>query len=313
MTSATRLSPGPGRRRLRLSTLLVVSLGVLVVIPQAPGTFALLTATLRNPSARFATSSLYAPTALTATAVGHDVALGWTAGQNGSGYAVGSVANGASSNCTGASYATIGTPSGTSYTDTGRFAPQGSWWCYRATTTYGAWTSVAANPTVAARIGFFTDTASLSNGGGFVALADGDRIVVTFNQPVDTSTGPMASDTVCATAGGPIYLGSATTSGACGAGEVLSVGTLTGSTVLSNGRWDATFTWSNANKTLTVELDNRIHGSVLALTTLGLLPSWVFNPTTRATKLLSATGAEHVCDSNAGGGTCLPAPTGTLA
>jgi len=224
---------------------------------------------------------------------------------------VAGVANGTSSNCTGVTYASVGTPSGTSYTDTGRFSPQGSWWCYRVTTTYGVWSSVNTNPTVAARIGFFADTAALSDGGGLLSVAAGDQIVLTFNQAVDTSTGPTSNThTVCTTALGPIQIGSATPSGVCGAGEVLSVGTLTGPTVLSNARWDATYTWSNSNKTLTILLGTRKSGTLGTTISVG---SWTFNPTTTAARLLSSTGAQHVCDSNAGGGTCLPAATGTLA
>jgi len=288
----------------------------LTVLYHPPGTFALLSARTQNPGSKFANAALYAPTLLTASTLGHDVGIGWTAGSpsNGNGYGVAAVANGASSNCSAATFASVGTASPASYTDTGRFTPQGSWMCYKVSTTYGVWSSVNTNPIVAARIGFFADTAALSNGGGLLALAAGDQIAVTFNQPVDTATGPVSTSTVCSTALGPIYVGSATTTGVCGSSEVLSVGTLTGSTVLSNGRWNATYTWTNSNKTLTVVLGTRISGSAITeLTTLGLAPAWVFNPTTTNTRLLSATGAAHVCDSNAGGGTCLPAPTGTLA
>lgn len=310
MIPAYHLRRGAGRRRPRLLVVFLAVLTIVALAPQPPGAFALLSASVRNPSATFAAASLYAPSGLTASASGHDVALGWTAGQGGSGYAVAGVANAASSNCTGVTYGSVGTPSGTSYTDTGRFSPQGSWWCYRVTTTYGVWSSVNSNPTVAARIGFFADTVSLANGGGLLSVATGDQIVITFNQAVDTSTGPSATDTVCTTALGPIQIGSATTSGGCGAGEVLSVGTLTGPTVLSNARWNATYTWSNSNKTLTVVLGARISGILGTTISIG---SWTFNPTTRTAKLLSAAGAQHVCDSNAGGGTCLPVATGTLA
>lgn len=308
MTSMTHVPTGPPRRRARLSLLVVAFLGVLMVVPRAAGTRALLAASLRNPAASYGTAALYAPTALTATASGHDVALGWTAGRNGNGYTVAGVANGASSDCTAASYGTIGTTSGTSYTDTGRFSPQGTWWCYRATTTYGAWTSVTANPTRATRIGFFVDTAVLSNGGGLASLDTGDQIVLTFNQPVATASGPTATETVCTTLLGPIYIGSATTSGSCSASEAPSIGTLTGSTVATNARWNANYTWSNSNKTLTVVLGTKTTG--LATTIVGT--SWTLNPTTQAAKLLSATGTHHVCDSNVGGGTCLPAATGSL-
>ena len=44
----------------------------------------------------------FAPASLTATPTGHDVAVSWTAGGNGSGYRLLAAANGASSNCTSA-------------------------------------------------------------------------------------------------------------------------------------------------------------------------------------------------------------------
>lgn len=294
-----------GARQVPLLSLLVGLLVVLALAPRAPGAFALFSASDRNPGAKFAATALYAPTALTATASGHNVALSWTAGQNGSAYAVAGVSNGASSNCSAATLASLGTAAGTTYTDTGRFSPQGSYWCYRATTTYGVWSSVTANPTVATRIGFFADTVIRTNGGTSGSLGIGDQIAITFNQAADTSTGagPASSDTVCTTLT-TIYIGS--TSTVCGVGETLSVGTLTGGTLGLLGRWNASYTWSNSNKTLTVALTA---GGALATVGSGAM---TFNPSTVTTKLMSATGNQHVCDNNSGGGTCLPTASGSF-
>ena len=39
--------------------------------------------------------------------------------------------------------------------------------------------------------------------------------------------------------------------------------------------------------------------------------TWTLNPTTTGTKVLSATGSYHNCDTNTGGGNCLPVATGS--
>src|SRR5690349_1948125 len=104
-------------------------------------------------SQTLSTRSLGAPSGLNGVASGHDVNLSWTAGTNGTGYAIAAAANGTSTNCTAATFAALTTTAGTSATDTGRFTPQGTIECYRVTTTYGTWSSQAGNPTVAVRLG----------------------------------------------------------------------------------------------------------------------------------------------------------------
>ena len=261
-----------------------------------------------NPGDIYSLTALYAPSSPTASTSGHDVQLGWSPGQNGSGYSVLGVANGSSSNCSGVSFSQIGTAGGTSYSDTGRYTPQGTWYCYEVKTSYASWTSVAGNPTVAARIGFFVTSVAVTNGGTAGRLDTGDVLVVTFNQPVTTSSGPSGLNSVCAIAGGTIMLGSTTVLGACSTSETVNLGRLTGGTAGANGRFTATWAWSNGNKTLTITLGFRTSGST-AITTSG---TWTFDPTTTASKLESATGSFHVCDSNAGGGDCLPTVTGTF-
>ena len=109
--------------------------------------------------------NLGAPTGLTGAASGHNVNLSWTAGTNGNGYAIAAAANGTSSNCTAASFSALTTTAGTSITDTGRFTPQGTFECYRVTTTYGTWSSQTANPTVAVRLGVVAQSVAVANGG----------------------------------------------------------------------------------------------------------------------------------------------------
>jgi hypothetical protein len=262
-----------------------------------------------NPGNVFSIGALYAPSGLSASVSGHDVSLAWTAGTGGSGYKVYGVSNGTNSNCTGAAVAQIGTSASTSYSDSGRYAPQGNYYCYEVRTSYGsAWTSVTGNPVVAARIGFFAQTVTQANGGTSGRLDTGDVITVTFDQAVTTSTGPTGTNTVCAVATGQILLGSTTASGACATSETTNLGLLTGGTAAANGRFNATYVWSNGNKTLTVTLGTRTSGTT-TITTSG---TRTFNPTTATTKLQSATGAFHVCDTNAGGADCLPTASGSF-
>jgi hypothetical protein len=272
------------------------------------GVSAVANARVRNPTNVVAMTALYAPSALTATTSGHDVALSWNAGQNGSGYKVLGVNNGSSTNCSGVTYASVGTPSATSYADTGRSTPQGTWFCYQVQTSYGtAWTSVQSDPSVAAQIGFVASSVVLANGGTPNKLDPGDTIVLTFNQAMNTTTGPSGTNTVCSINGNTIMLGATATSGACSSSETVNLGTLTVGSSNKNGRWNASWTWSNANKTLTVTIGTLTVGT--APTTSG---TWTFNPVSTTSKLLSSAGAFHVCDTNTGGGLCLAAATGSF-
>ncbi len=256
----------------------------------------------------FNTRNLIAPTNLTANPAGHDVQLSWNAGQNGNGYAILGVANGTNSNCSGALFSGIGSTASTSYSDTGRFTPQGNYFCYQVKTTYGNWSSTTSNPITAAQIGFVATTVQLINGGTAGFLDTGDKIIINFNQPVNTTTGPASSDTVCDDlATNTIFLASTVTSGGCASGEPVEVGTLTGGAVgIKNSRYAAAYTWSNGNKTLTITIGTRIAGNKDA----SVGGTWTLNPTTNINKLKSSSGAFHICDTNSGGGTCLPTAAG---
>lgn len=274
---------------------------------QWQGTQAASTSQVGNPANVLATTALYAPSDLSAVASGHDVELGWSAGRNGSGYAVQGAANGASNNCQLADFSSVGSSVGTSYTDAGRSSPQGTFFCYRVATTYGtAWSSRRSNPRAAVRIGFVATSATISNGTLAGALDPGDRIVLTFNQPVDPASGPGPTDTICSTTLGRIQLGSTTTNGSCSADETLTVGALTGGTIDNAARWEATYTWGNARRRLTIVVGSRVGGAPAPAAT----GAWTFTPTSTADKLSSATGGFHICDTNSGGGICLPAATG---
>lgn len=295
-----------GRRTLRVLPISAAA-ALIVGTRLAAGSAAAFNAQTVDPGNGYAFTALYAPGSLTASPTGHDVALGWTAGTNGNGYAVLGVANGTSSDCTGASFAGIGSAAGTSYTDAGRYTPQGTWFCYQVETSYGPWTSVNANPVASARIGFVATGVQAINGGTAGTLDQGDQLVFTFNQPVDTTLG-APTGYVCSTNNSPytIVLGTSVNSGACNATETAALGTLVGGTSNKNGRFAATWNWSNGDRTLTVTIGNHTAGSFPTLT-----GTWTFDPTTVTGNVLSAAGDFHVCDSNAGGGDCLPTVSGS--
>ncbi len=255
------------------------------------------------------TRSLVAPTALTATPSGHNVVLGWTAGSGGSGYAVSGVNNGTSSSCAAATFSAVGTSATTAYTDTGRFSPQGTYFCYKAATTYGTWSSQTANPTAAAQLGVVAQSVVITNGGTAGTIDPGDKIVVTFNQAITTTTGPPAGDNVCTKNGtDQIVLGSTGTGTSCSVTAAqVDFGILSGMTVGQNSRYAATWVWGAANTVLTITIGARSAGP--GTTTTGTA---AFNPSTTTTDLLSATGSFHACDTNTGGGNCLPTATGTF-
>src|SRR5207249_299056 len=142
-----------------------------------------------NPTNSFATTALYAPSGLTATPSGHDVALAWSAGTNGSGYSINGVSNGTSSDCSAAVYSAVGTTASTTYTDTGRYTPQGTYFCYQTQTSYATnWTSVQSNPTAVAQIGVVITSVVITNHNVAGKIDPTDTVAVTFNQPITTST-----------------------------------------------------------------------------------------------------------------------------
>jgi hypothetical protein len=289
-----------GRRRP-----LLVGLVVGILLGSAGVAHAAFTAS-RVATQSVSTRSLTAPTGLTATQSGHNVTLSWTAGSGGSGYTVYAVNNGTSDSCAAATFTALTTTASTSLTDTGRYTPQGTYECYKVATTYGSWSSQASNPFDSAQLGVVAARVVLANGATAGKLDAGDTIVVTFNQAITTSTGPSGSDNVCTTAGGTIALGSTGSGGSCSL-TGLNLGTLTGLSVGASSRFAATWTWSGANTVLTVTIGTRTAGS-----TTSVSGTATFDPTSSSTKLTSATGGFHTCDTNSGGGSCLPTASGSF-
>jgi hypothetical protein len=280
-----------------------------VAVATLAGAASAVAAWTKTATAAQTVSSLNVGTAssLTGAASGHDVSLAWAAGANGTGYAIAAAANGTSTNCASAAFAALTTTAGTTVTDTGRFSPQGTIECYRVTTTHGTWSSQSGNPTVAVRVGVVAQSVVIADGGTANTLGQGDTITITFNQPISTASGPLASDTVCTNTGGTVMVGVAGSGGSCPTTSATTVGTLTGVTINRAARFDATFTWSASNTVLTVAIDARSAGQNPTVSGTA-----VYTPTTTATGLLSQTGGFHACSSNAGGGNCTPTATGAF-
>ena len=294
----------------RAGLLLMLALMLITGSPLR-STYAVFTGATGN-LATFSTAALTAPGDLTALPAGHDIQLNWNAGQNGNGYTILGTANGTSNLCpasSSSSYLNIASTSATSYADTNRAAPegtgpQGTWYCYQVRTNYATWTSVQNNPVVAAQVGFVASSVRLIDGGNPGELDAGDQVVLTFNQPVDPLTGPASIDAVCVDSNSTILLGSTSAAGSCSSIAALHLGILSGGTITNtNTGFPATYTWGNGNQALTVTLGTRSWGLANPLIDPAV---WTFTPTTDTTRLLSASGNLHICDSNAGGGNCLP-------
>ena len=278
------------------------TVNVLVVGVPFDLTGALLTHVPSLPDNTLSTKTLTTPTGLAANPVGHTVETSWNAA-NGDAYKLTGGASGTDSACTAVTYGVVASPVAPSFTDA-RFTPEGHYFCYKVQSTEGtAWESPASAP-VSAQLGFVAASVVVS-GNGDRLIDPGETITVNFNQAVDTASGPSATDTVCSDPGPQILvLGSTTTTGSCNsATESIKVGTMAPSlSIKIDARYDATYVWSNGNKTLTITVGTQVSGNkktkIKGILTL-----------TPASTLLEAAVGNGICTSNAGGGDCLPATT----
>jgi hypothetical protein len=178
------------------------------------------------------------PSAATTTIGGYDGGLVWTNGTDQTTTAneiqqIFGADQGATSNCTGASYSTtvassITSPTTTTtftYTDSNRGSGSinGDWYCYEVvhgwpTTTAPVWT---AGATTNVRIGLTPTGVAITSGGGANQVSNNDTIVITYNQPVTMTSNTFGNvcqfqtegviligDTTCSpssTAGGDAY------------------------------------------------------------------------------------------------------------
>jgi hypothetical protein len=267
----------------------------------------------------FSSTALYGPSALVGSPAGRTVPLTWTAasgGGNGNGYALSAVNIGSNvaTACpsTPSGYTTfLGGASGTSFTDsTVAAGTDGTYVCYLAQTGYNAagpppwasapvWTSQAAVPAAKVLIGFLATSVAWTNNNG--ALASGDTIAITFNQPVATASIGTISFICAAVGSNTIYLG--ITGGLTTCPTAASVGGLTGMTLSSflsaDGRYAATGAWSNGNATLTITVGALSVGWQSVSVAAG---TGTFTP---ATTITSATGAVSICTTSI----CKPTTT----
>ncbi len=263
-------------------------------------TAALLTDVPAVPDNTLSTKTLTTPTGLAANPVGHTVQTSWNAA-NGDAYRLTGGASGTDSACSAVTYGVVGGPAATSFTDA-RFTPEGHYFCYKVQSTEGATWESPASAAVSAQLGFVAASVAVS-GNGNQRIDPGETITINFNQAVDTASGPSGTDTVCSD-GAPkiLVLGSTTTTGSCNsATETIKAGTMaTSNTIKFDARYDATYVWSNGNKTLTITVGTRVFGNkntqIKGILTL-----------TPASTLLEAAAGNGICTSNAGGGDCLPA------
>jgi len=302
----SRRTGSGGRVGAGVAGALVALAAVLALFVHGVGVDATFDGQIGGDQGAMSLTAVYAPSALVATSTSTDVGLTWAPGANGSGYLVLGGAADAQGQCTNVTFALIGSSATPAYTDT-RSGPQGTSYCYMVQTALASWTSVSGNPTAVVGLGFVATSVTLENGGTANRLDRGDRFVVRFNRPVDPTTGPTASNTICATNTGTIVLGATATSGSCVATESNRLGTLTGSTHNTNVRFALTAAWSDT-QTLTVTVGTRRSGSQGS----SVGSAWTFTPTRTTTALLSVTNRTHVCDINSGGSNCLPRTTGTL-
>ena len=145
-------------------------------------------------------------------------------------------------------------------------------------------------------------------GNGNKKVESGETITVDFNQAVNTATGPSATDTVCSDiVQEVIVIGSTTAAGSCDSTtETATIGTMISSSnfMKVDARYDASYLWSNGNKTLTITIGPRTFGNKNA-DARGVLTL------TPASTVLEAAAGNGICTSNAGGGDCLPTTTDT--
>lgn len=293
---------------------------VLAATALARGSDAKFTSQSANPANALRAGALAAPTGLAATPAGRDVSVAFTPAADALGTQVlfGRPASGAS--CAGVTLAAAGSPATASpVAHTPSTAPPGTYACYSARSVRRSWTSLTDPAPVAVRVGVVVTsvvaTAAASTSGCAAGswqagrLDCGDRFVVTFNQPIDTATGPTSTARVCAHPSYGVRLGAPSTTTDCSVpGQVGRIGGIN----VTGGfaRYATTYTWNAARTQLTVDVRAVEAGSASTLTRTG--SSVAFEPTTDTTKLQSATGAVHVCDTNAGGGDCRPPVTGSL-
>lgn len=350
-------------------TALVLVLVLLITSAVVAGTTAAFNASTSNSNNQFAMAALDPPTNPALTMSGNKATFSWftVSGLNndGAGYRISwkdagaPTATGGAATCdaTADSLYEGGTPSlGDFVADTmtppfsdsgvdakaqggGGVDRPGRYICYRVQTLYPPnpqpgetpWVSQGLVVDAAVQTGFVASTVQIVQAGSLFTLDAGDKIIVKFNQPVDTSTGPTSTRTVCA-GWNDSSKNEAILIGAPGTGltncdpdnETAVVGRLTdpnpptppGYRIGTKARYNTTWDWSDcttatqcATLTATLGLSTSIYQ-----TGVGSSNPWLFTPAgTLMTPAYDATNpARAVCTANVTGGLCVPETTGNF-
>jgi len=243
---------------LALVTLSAVALSLSTGI--VGSTFALFNGETQNAGSTFAGGWIGAPSALTSTATGYNVALAWTPGNHGpiTAQTLNGVDNGTSSNCTGAAYAflaTLAAPPTATYTDASRgsAANNGHWFCYQlVSATATTWNAAA---TQSLQLGLVTSGMAIANVGTNNSINANDTITLTFNQR--TNLAASGTTKVCVIAGSPgkVIIGDTAGGASCATGDGFTVGVITGATIVGNQVYRfSTFTTTTASAPWTMAI-----------------------------------------------------------
>jgi hypothetical protein len=335
------------RRRI----VLVLLLAITALSQTVTSTTAAFTASVAPATSELAIASMAAPTALVATPVDDDVALSWASGSitgGDVGHRVATAWLGVEpgvrdghdipAGCTDESdLLPLTRMTGATFASTGAaWLVPGSWRCYGVRAEYPAapspasWSSVTGNPVAAVQVGHVVRSVALVDGGSAGKLRSGDRFVLTFNQPVATATGPVATsgggstpnagnDVCIHSSSDTIVLGRVTSAlgSACTSGADAVVGRVTGAALAPNDQttaYRATYAWAGCAVTarcteLTVTLGTRYRGADVSVS-VGTSAS--FAPTSEGGRLTTPGGTALCSASNTMWSTCRPTPTGGL-
>jgi hypothetical protein len=214
------------------------------------------------------------------------------------------------------------------YTGLSGFA-DGRWMCVMAHTAYPAtkpaapavqWYSQKDNPNQAVQLGHVVQSVNLLDVGGTAnRLQQNDKIVITFNQPVDSGSRPTSGMVCARSANERIYVGLAS----CSSNDPASVSAISlyptsGVTLSTNGSYNTTWAWSVDGKTLTITLNTNtnvnVNGCAVGTSCFRVRMSKTANP---STALESATVPKrNLCiatdDENFDNGSCEPFATGSF-
>ena len=285
------------RIRAAAAAAVALALGLLFATGAIPGASALFQAETQNPTSTVAGGWVVAPTSMSAKPLGYGATFTWAAGTNSSGTALTSqqlygVDRTATSNCTGAVYATIGsalTGTAASTSDAESSAKNGHYFCYQLRSFYNGWyvdTPYSPNPVQVGLIA--TAVTSDNNGGHSGSIEKNDHIFITFNQSINNVAGNIPIE-VCTTLH-LIRIGSnSCTAGTPTIGQV-SVTSITGTNNLAYGT--STGTLLSVNGGTNNQLRILIAGSNTRDVVNG---NGTFVPS--GTAVTSATGSANVCTS----------------